>query len=85
MTTSHVPQPGHADTAPALPANVTTLTSAYTARAFLMTAFKALVLWSDHTLNGRHEDADAEKRTAVDALRRAAKVFGYRLVKEGEA
>ena len=93
MTASPVPQPDHADTAPALPvppppldlpATVSTFAAAYAARDHLITGFKALVLWSDHAIMGRRDQADEEKRAAVDAIRRAAKVFGYRLVKEGE-
>lgn len=79
-----IPQPDHADTAPALglPADVGTFGAAYEARQRLLDGFKALTLWSDHAIYGRREQADEERRAAVDAIRRAAKVFGYRLVKE---
>lgn len=77
MTASPVPQPDHADTAPALHTETNNIIRA---RLYAQDVANALLVayWIDG--EGRK---DFQMNNATDALGRLAAALGYRLVKEG--
>lgn len=74
-----VPQPDHADTAPALHVETNSIIRA---RLYAQDVANALLV--AYWIEGEHRK-DFHMNDATDALGRLAAALGYRLVKEGEA